>query len=80
MLAPCGCTSRHAVAARGCRTRLPRRAGAAEGRSLGGQAGGRKAGRASGRVRRQKCEVADLQANPVAEGGRERKARQVLDL
>ncbi len=24
--------------------------------------------------------VADLQANPVAEGGRERKARQVLDL
>jgi hypothetical protein len=47
------------------------------------KAGGRKAGRASGQVRTQRSEVADLQAhlaaNPVV-GGRERKARRVLDL
>jgi hypothetical protein len=40
-------------------------------------------GRASGQVRAQKSEVAELQAhlaaNPVV-GGRERKARRVLDL
>jgi hypothetical protein len=49
----------------------------------GGQAGGQAAGRASGQVRAQRSEVADLQAhlaaNPVV-GGRQRKARRVLDL